>query len=388
MLVKKRLFTPGPTMIPDRVQLAISREMIHHRKPEFKKIMNNSQVYLKKIFGTDEPVIPLSSSGTGAMAAAVSALFTPEDKLIVIDAGKFGERWAKICDTENIEYIWHKVNWGEAVDPDEIQSILDENPDITGVLSQLSETSTGVLHPVRKLANITRKRDVLLVVDGISGVSLSPCPMSEWGIDCLLTGSQKGLMLPPGLALIALSSRAWEKAEKVGTRNFYFDLLGERKNILKDQTNYTAPVSLILGLMESLIMFEETGLENIYRKQWALTMLVRTSIKSLGLELFAKDNFAWGVTSCILPEGVIAQDLIAHASDNYGAVIASGQDHMRESMLRIGHMGWVDYADILGCLHALATSFVACGGYLGCRNFLELGMEAYEVAMRDGAPTL
>ena len=388
MLYKKRLFTPGPTMMPRNISLAMAQEMLHHRKPEFKALYEKTAVCLGRVFGTGQPVLPLSCSGTGAMVAAVCSLFAEGDRVIAIDGGKFGSRWLEICQAHKVEAVHHAVPWGQSVNPDDIEALLDADPSIKGVLAQLSETSTGVLHRVRELAAITRKRKVLLVVDGISAVAVSPCPMDEWGIDCLLTGSQKGLMLPPGLALIALSARAWEWAEAVGPRNFYFNLLAERKNYEKRQTHFTSPVSLMVGLAECLALFDEFTIEQVYRKQWALTCLIRAGVSALGLELFVKEHYAWGVTSVKLPEGVAAPDLIARAAKQYGVIMAGGSDEYKGSMVRIGHMGWIDAFELAGCLYALASAFTDCGGYLGCRNYMEQAMKAYEKALKEGCPAL
>ena len=210
--------------------------------------------------------------------------------------------------------------------------------------------------------------------------------MDAWGIDCLVTGSQKGLMLPPGLAFIALSERAWAKAAQVPPRNFYFNLPKERANSAKGETCFTPPVSLIVGLVESLRMFEEVGLETVYRKQWALTMLTRKAVGALGLTLFAPEHFAWGLTSVLLPEGIDSGRLLAHAAEKYGVVMAAGQDELKTRMVRIGHMGWVDYADLAAGIHGLAGSFIAVGGHLGCRNYLEQGLDAYWAALEQGYP--
>ena len=385
---KKRLFTPGPTMLPERVRLAMAQDILHHRKSEFKAVMARNARRLGLLFGTDQPVLPLTASGSGAMDAAVAGLFAPGETVLVVNGGIFAQRWIAICQTYGVHCIPLDVPWGEAVKPAALEEALRQHPEASGVLCQLSETSTGVLHPVRAIAKITSNSAALLVVDGISGVGVSPCPMDAWGIDCLLTGSQKGLMLPPGLALVALSARAWKKAETVPPKNFYYNLLVERDNAAKQQTHFTPAVSLLVGLDESLSMFEEFGLEAVFRKQWALTMMTRASVAALGLELFAKKHFAWGVTSLMLPAGVEASALLAHAAKEYGVYMAAGQGHLKNSMIRIGHMGHVDHVDMLGCLHALAASFTACGGYLGARSYLEQGIWAYEKAMRYGCPEM
>ncbi len=274
------------------------------------------------------------------------------------------------------------VAWGQAVTPAEVEQALREHPDTRGVLMQVCETSTATQHPVEAVARLTRTRDVLLVADGISAVGISPCPMDEWGIDCLLTGSQKGLMVPPGMALLALSARAWERAEKMPVSCFYFNLAGERDNLLKGQGLFTSPVNLITGLHESLSMiFENGGMEAVYRKQWALTCMVRTGAACLDLPLFAPTHYAWGVTSIALPSGVDGSKLLKVAADECGVIFAGGQDQYKGRMVRFGHMGWVDWADVLAGLHALAFALRASGGFSASRDFLETALAAYHRAL-------
>jgi aspartate aminotransferase-like enzyme len=373
--------------MPEEVRLAMAADMIHHRKAAFREVMTEVRAGLGELFGTSMPVLPLGASGTGAMVAAVCALFAPGEKVLVVEGGVFGERWTQICRTHKIVPLPIRVKWGEAVSVEDVETALDKDAEIRGVLTQHSETSTGALHPVRELAALTRRRNVLSVVDGISAVSVVPCPMDAWGIDCLLTGSQKGLMLPPGLSFIALSERAWEKAERVPPGNYYFNLLKEREASGNAQTNFTSPVSLILGLRESLRLLLSFGLDNIYRKQWALAQMARTGISALGLELFARDAFAWGLTSVLLPDGMDAARLLAVAAERCGVVMAAGQGGTFKSrIVRIGHMGYVDYADLAAGLHAFVRSFEACGGYLGCRNYLEQALDAYWRALDEGVP--
>lgn len=388
MFNKPRLLTPGPTPIPERVRLVMAQDMIHHRKTAFQEAMARVQGHLRPLFGTDFPVLPLSCSGTGAMTAAVHGLFSRGEKVLVIEGGKFGERWRNIAATRGLTTVTLQVEWGRAVDPEAVRAALDADPAVSGVLMQLSETSTGVLHPVREVAAVTRRRDVLLVADGISAVGLSPCPMDAWGIDCLLTGSQKGLMVPPGLALLALSARAWEKAETVDGECFYFNLPKERAQVEKGQTAFTSPVSLILGLAESLDMIMETGLDALYRKQWALTMMARQGVRALGLELFVPRDFAWGVTSVSLPGGVDGTRIVRLAAEKYGVYLAGGQDHLKGRILRIGHMGWVDWADLAAGLHAVAMALRDAGGYTAARDYLEQALAAYHagLAVAPGEP--
>ena len=382
MFNKPRLLTPGPTPLPERVRLALAADMIHHRKPVFKKKLLETESMLQQLFGTKQPVLPLSCSGTGAMTAAVHGLFMPGEKIIVVNGGKFGERWGKIAAVRGLNIVTIDIPWGQAVTPVQVEEALRTHPDAKGVFMQVCETSTAVQHPVEAIARLTRTRDVLLVADGISAVGISPCPMDAWGIDCLLTGSQKGLMVPPGLALLALSARAWEKAESVAPSCFYFNLPGERDNIMKGQGLFTSPVNLLIGLHESLSMlFENGGLDALYRKQWALTMMVRTGVRAMQLELFAPTHFAWGVTSIALPGGVDGERLLKVAGDQCGVIFAGGQDAFKGRMVRFGHMGWVDWADVLAGLHALAYGLRAVGGFTASRDALETALSAYHRAL-------
>ncbi len=376
MLSQQRLLTPGPTPIPDRVRLAMAEPMIHHRKPEFKSIYQEVQKSLKQLFGTQQPVIPLSSSGTGAMTAAVINCFRPGETVLVAEAGKFGERWLQIAESQGLNIVHLSKPWGEAFEADDIRKALDEHPEVGGVLIQISETSTGVMHPVREIAAVTRERDVLLVADGISAVGISPCPMDEWGIDVLLTGSQKGLMVPPGLALIALSERAWKKAEQQQTSCFYFNLLAERANCLKNQTNFTSPVSLIIGLNEALHIILEEGLEELYKKQWALAPMTRTGVSAMGLELLAPAHYAWGLTAVRLPDGLTASAITARMTKELGVTVSSGQAPMKENVIRVAHMGWVDWGDLAAALHALAWCLPN-----EPKGYLEPALDAYHNAL-------
>jgi len=381
MLQQQRLLTPGPTPIPTEVRLAMAGEMIHHRKPAFKEILHTLRGQLQTLFGTSQPVLPLSCSGTGAMTAAAFCLFAPGETVLVAEAGTFGKRWAAIAASRGLNALSLSADWGRAIEPEAVQKILDEQPGISGVFVQLSETSTGVLHPVEEIARFTRQRDLLLVVDGISAVGLSPCPMDAWGIDCLITGSQKGLMSPPGMALIALSERAWKKAATVPDGCFYFNLLKERDNLEKNQTHFTSPVSLILGLQKSLDLLLAQGLETVYRKQWALTMMAREGILALGLQAFAPTQYTWGLTSVSLPAGVDGAQVLRHMAQDYGVIMAGGQERLKGRIVRIGHMGWVDWADLAAGLYALAEALRACNGHMAARDYLENALAAYRAAL-------
>ncbi len=390
LLNKARLLTPGPTPLPEQVRLALAQDMIHHRKGAFHDLMLKTQAQLQTLFGTSQPVLPLSCSGTGAMTAAVEALFAPGDTVVCANAGKFGERWSKIAQSRNLHIVEINVEWGCCISPEDVESALAEHPEAKGLLIQLSETSTGVLHPIRDIAAKLQGTDVLLVVDGISGVGISPCPMDEWGIDCLLTGSQKGLMLPPGLALLALSERAWKVCEKVCEQNrgcFYFNLPAERAKLAKGETHFTSPVNLIQGLSVSMDLLLGEGLEALYHKQWALTQLCRRSIQAMGLMPFAKSNYTWGLTSVLLPDAVNGIKVVHDCEEQYGVCISGGQDVLKGRILRIAHMGWIDWADLVAGLYAVNRCIVENGGFCGSHDFLEQGLASYRAALEGETGT-
>lgn len=386
LLNKMRLLTPGPTPLPEEVRLALATDMIHHRKDEFKAIMAEAQEKLRLLFGCATPVLPLSSSGTGAMTAAVYNLFSPGEKVAVIEAGKFGQRWREIAESRKLDIVPIAVEWGTAPDPAMLEEIFANNSDIHGVLLQLCETSTGVLLPVREIAEICARHNALCVVDGISAVGISPCRMDEWQLDCLLTGSQKGIMLPPGLALIALSEKAWRKTESVSPGCYYFNLSAEKNNILKNQTHFTTPVNLIVGLNKSLDLLLKNGLDSVYRKQWALTCLTRAGTQAMNLRPLVEKSFSWGVTAILMPENVNSGELLKYIQHECGIVMANGQDALKNRIIRIGHMGWVDWGDCMAGLLALAQSLGSLTSHICPEGFAVSAMQAYEKALKQGFP--
>src|SRR5574342_1032037 len=262
-MIKQYLLSPGPTPIPNEVALAMSATMIHHRTPQYSRVFGEAREGLKTLFGTKNDVLMLASSGTGAMEASIANLFSPGDKVLVVNGGKFGERWLNIANAYGLNPIDLKVEWGRAVKVADVEKQLKIQPDIQGVLIQASETSTTVLHPVKEIAKLT-KNGPLFIVDGVTAVGVVSVPVDEWGIDVLVTGSQKALMLPPGLGFIALSDRAWDQTKKAKLPRFYFDLNLERKNQQKGSGAFTPAVSLIFGLRASLNMMEREGLNRVY----------------------------------------------------------------------------------------------------------------------------
>jgi aspartate aminotransferase-like enzyme len=351
-MIKHYLLSPGPTPIPNEVALAMSETMVHHRTPQFNKIFDETRAGLKRLFGAKSDVLILASSGTGAMEASVANLFSAGDKVLVINGGKFGERWLNISNAYGLNPIEMKVPWGQAVKVGDVEKQLKNNPDIQGVMVQASETSTTVLHPVREIAQLT-KNGPLFVVDGVTAVGVVPMPAEEWAIDVLVTGSQKALMLPPGLGFIALSDRAWEKTKQAKLPRFYFDLNLERKNQQKGSGAFTPAVSLIFGLRASLKMIEREGLKNVYARHARLCRATRAAATALGLKLLAPDSPSPAATGLYLPDGIDADQVLDYLRDKMNVTLAEGQDQLKGKAIRIAHIGYMGAFDVITAVAAL-----------------------------------
>lgn len=345
-MIKRYLLSPGPTPIPGEVLAAMAQGDLHHRTPQFSRIFTEAREALKPLFGTATDVLILASSGTGGMEAAVSNLFSPGDKVLVVNGGKFGERWVRIAQAFALRPVDLKVPWGSAVKVEDVRKHLQADPDIQGILMQASETSTTVLHPVREIAEVARNGPLLLV-DGVTAVGALPVPMDAWGIDALVTGSQKALMLPPGLAFIALSERAWERSARAKLQRFYFDLKLERKVQGDGTTAFTPAISLILGLRAALAMIHDEGLEKVFARHERLAAATRAAATALGLKLLAPENPSPAVTGIYLPEGVDGDRLLDYLRDRMGLVFAEGQDQLKGKIVRIAHMGYMSFFDVV-----------------------------------------
>ena len=356
-MIKQYLLSPGPTPIPNEVQLAMARTMIHHRTPEFAAVLEEARQGLKTLFGANDDVIILASSGTGAMEAAVANLFSPEDKVVVINGGKFGERWLRLGRAFGLDVVEIKVEWGTAVEVRAVEQALRTNPDAKGVLVQASETSTTTLHPVREIAALTRDGGPLLVVDGVTAVGVLSVPMDDWGIDALVTGSQKALMLPPGLAFIGLSERAWQRTRESASPRFYFDLESERKGQAKGSTAYTPAVSLVFGLCAALKLMREEGLERVYARHDRMARATRAAATAMGLKLLAPDNPSPAATGFYVPEGSDGDALLEYLRARMGVTFAEGQDHLQGKVIRIAHVGHMGAFDVIVAVSALEMAF-------------------------------
>jgi aspartate aminotransferase-like enzyme len=351
---KKYLFSPGPTMLPPEVLLKMAEPIMHHREPEFEKIVAEIREGLKYLFQTKNEVLIFTSSGTGAMEGAVSNLLSKGDKAIVVRGGKFGERWGEICKAYGIEFIPIDVEWGKAVDPRRIKELLESDPSIRAVYTQASETSTGVRHPIQAIADLVKRyEDRVIVVDAITGIGVFNIPTDAWGLDVVISGSQKALMLPPGLSFASLSDKAWKLVEKSNLPKYYFDFKKELKNTKKNQSSYTPAIPLFLGLRETLHMIRKEGLEAVFRRHEKLAEATRQAVKSLGLELYAPDSPSNAVTAVKIPEKIDGEKLKNLFFEKFGITVAEGQDRAKGKIIRIAHLGYYERLDMVMVISAL-----------------------------------
>jgi len=341
------LLTPGPTPLPPQVSEAMSRPIIHHRTPQFQAILKEATDGLKYVFQTKNDVFILASSGTGAMEAAVINLLSPGDTVLTVHGGKFGERWTEICKAYNINAEVIDVEWGKAVDPAEIQKRLKANSKIKAVFATLCETSTGVVNDIAAIGKVVKDTDVVLAVDAISGLGAIDLKTDEWFCDVVVSGSQKGLMLPPGLGFISVSPKAFKLVESSKCPSYYLDLKKAKKAIEKTDTPFTPAITLIIALCEALKMIKEDGLEAVFSRHKKMADATRAAMKALGLELFAPSAASDVVTAVKVPSGLDGEKLVKTMRDTYNITIAGGQDELKGKVFRIAHMGYIEEFDII-----------------------------------------
>jgi len=357
---KSRLFTPGPTEVPPDVLSALAEPMFHHRTPRYKTLQQKIHKDLQNIFKTQNPVLTFTSSGTGAMEAALANAIPQGKKILVVRAGKFGERFGEICKTHRIEFIPIDVEWGNAVDPETIQKELDADADIGMVATTLCETSTGVLTNIQRIGGIVQNTGALLVVDGISAGGAVEFHADDWGVDLFISGSQKALMLPPGLAFLSVSSKARDRIFDSPQRSYYFNLQKALKSAAKDETPFTPSVSLMVGLGVALERMQQEGIENIWSRHQRLAVATRAGVKALGLELFANPPCD-ALTAVCVPEGADGKKIPKILEEEFGIKIAGGQAELAGKIFRISHMGYVDSVDVLAVLTALGMTLKKMG---------------------------
>jgi aspartate aminotransferase-like enzyme len=381
-VIKSYLLAPGPTPVPPEVVAAMAQPVIHHRTPQFAAVLAKVQQGLRELFGTKEDVLVLAASGTGAMEGSVTNLCSPGDEVIVVNGGKFGERWTKICKTYGLTVREIRVEWGRAVAAQMVGTALEEYPKARAVYLQASETSTCALHPVAEIAKLTRARDTLLVVDGITAVGVLPLSMDELGIDVLLTGSQKALMLPPGLAFAALSPRAWGAVDRAKLPRFYFDFARERKGVAEKSTAWTPAISLINGLDAALDMMRAEGWPAVFARHERLARATRAGVQALGLALLAPDAPSPAATAVMLPAAVDGSALFRYLRDRMHVTFAGGQDHLKGKIIRIAHLGYVGAFDVVVGIAALELAL----RHFGAAVELGRGVGAAEAVLADALP--
>ena len=378
---KIRLFTPGPTMVPEDVMLEMARPMEHHRTAFYKDMVKESHGLLQYLYQTKATCITLAGSGTAAAEAAIVGCCPPGHKALVIDNGKFAERWVKVCAAFGIAHTRLPIEWGRGAKAGDISKAMDADPKIDAVIVVHSETSTTALSDIAGIGRVTRERGALLIVDGITAVGAIPCKMDEWGVDAYITGSQKALMLPPGLAFVAVSDRAWERIDSGKTPTLYNDLKAYRKSLAEWDVPYTPPVSLVRGLLVVLRGIKERGLEAIWAETAMLARATRAAAQAMGLKLFAADPVD-SVTAVVVPAGVEEGALRKTIRGKYGFQIAGGQGELKGKIVRFSHMGYVDAFDTLGVLAALEMTLIGQGFKVTPGAGLSAAQKVFAVTMK------
>lgn len=352
---KNRLLTPGPTPLPPLVRQAASLPIIHHRTPQFQAILKEVFDGLKYIFQTQNECFIFAASGTGAMEAAVANLLSPGDLAITVEAGKFGERWTEICHAYGIQTETIKVEWGKAVDPNAIEAIIKQKASqVKAVFITLCETSTGATCDIKAISRLLKDTPAVLVVDAISGLGAMDLKTDAWSVDVVVSGSQKGLMLPPGLAFISVSPKAWDLIKDSKSPKYYFSLLQAKKAYDKNDTAYTPAISLIIALNEALGMMKKEGLDNIFMRHSKMAQATRAAIKALDLELFTDKNALCDVVTAVkVPQGIDGAKLVKTMRDVHKVTIAGGQGKLKGNIFRIAHMGYIGKDDIIAGINCL-----------------------------------
>lgn len=375
--MKRLLMTPGPTPVAPETQLAMAEPILHHRSPAFMEIVAKVREDLKYLFQTEQEVLMFVATGTGAMEGAVANTLSPGDTALVVEGGKFGERWVELCQVYGIKVDLIKVEWGYAVDPQEVAKRLAANPAIKAVFVQANETSTGVQHPVKELGALLKdKPNTILVVDAISGLGGYPLPMDEWGMDIVVAASHKAMMLPPGLAFAALSAKAWEFVKTSKCPKYYFDFAKQLKSQQKNQTAYTSAVTLTMGLLQVMGWIREQGLDKIFARNKKLSAAAKAGVQAMGMELYAKQNPSDVLTAVLAPAGIDAQKVVGEMRKK-GIWIAGGQAQAKGKIFRIAHMGYIDEQDLLGTLGALEIVL----NNLGHKVELGVGVKAAQMIL-------
>ena len=358
---KQRLLTPGPTPLYPPALHAMMASDIHHRTEDFRRIYRSALADLKEVMGTANDVLMFAASGTGAMDASVSNLFNRGDKVIVCTAGKFGERWAEIAKAYGLDATVISVPYGGIVTPAQVEEALAAQPATRGVFIQASETSTGAAHDVRAMGQAIAKTDAIFVVDAITGLGTMPLDIDNWGLDVVIGGSQKAFMIPPGLAFMSVSPKAWKFAETATLPHFYFNLKKEKKSGDAGESSWTPATSLILALGEALKYVKQIGMANLVENAQLLALATRKAAQALGLELFSPTSPGSSVTAVKAPAGIDSGVIVKEFRSRFGSIIANGQGSMKGQIFRIAHLGYFDFADLFAVVAGLEIILKANG---------------------------
>lgn len=363
--IKRRIMAPGPVEIPPETLVAAALPGPHHRTREFREAMRDALAALKRVVGTEQPVVPLSTSGTGAMEACVASLFSPGEEVLVTVCGNFSERWVGICEAYGLTVHRIEAAWGDRVDPRELAAKIKRHDHYAGIFTVLSETSTGVENDIEAIGKLVGPTGSVLVVDGISGVGALPFRMDAWGVDAVAIGSQKGFMVPPGLGFVGLSLKARARMAKAKNPRYYLSLDKALKSYEADalpDTPFTPPVSLLLQLRESLRAIEREGLENVWARHARLGAATRAGVQAMGLKLLVTAGHSNVVTAVDCREGgPDAKAVVKRMREEFGVSLIGGQGRLKNDIFRIGHVGYVDELDVIGCLGALEMTLIGMG---------------------------
>jgi len=377
---KYRLLTPGPTPVPEEVLLELAKPVTFHRTPEFRALLKEVVEDLQYVFQTKQSVLVLTASGTAGMEAAVINTVAAGEKAILVLCGRWGERWRNICKAHGIEFVAVEAPYGKAVPPDQVEAALKKHPDAKAVFCTFCETSTGVKSDIRAYGEIVAKTPALFIADTISGLATMECRTDDWHIDVNVTGSQKALMLPPGLAYVSVSAKAWSKIEQnKALKSFYLDLKRYKAKIDEGfDTPFTPANTLIRAQRASLKMMRAEGIENIWARHARIARAARAGAKAMGLELFA-DPPADGLTVIQVPSGVDGTAILGKLEKQYGLKLANGQDTLKGKIWRLAHMGYMDQFDMLAALSGLELVLHEAGH----RIQLGIGLTAAQQALGE-----
>jgi aspartate aminotransferase-like enzyme len=358
---KQRLLTPGPTPLYPPALHAMMASDMHHRTEDFRKAYRSCLADLKEVMGTSGDLLMFAASGTGAMDAAASNLFSKGDKVIVCCAGKFGERWAEIAKAYGLDAIVLQEEYGGAVSAQRVADTLKSQPNIRGVFVQASETSTGAAHDVRAMGEAIKNTEAIFVVDAITGLGTMPLDIDRWGLDIVIGGSQKAFMIPPGLAFLSISPKAWAFAETAKLPRYYFNLKREKKSAAGGESSWTPNTSLLLALAEALKYVKSLGMDKLIENAQMLAQATRAAVTALGLELFAPSSPGSSVTSVKAPKGMDSGVIVKEFRSRFGSIISNGQGSMKGQIFRIAHLGYFDFPDLFAVIAELEIILAAQG---------------------------